>query len=94
MENKEEEMERKMLLYKLNTLEKKVIDFLNIKLKVNITGKEISLHLTNKNIGNFELMLLTGIISDKVKNLNLSHNNISIVKPLEGLNKIKIRSII
>ena len=89
MENIEEDKEAKILLKKLNDLEKKVIDFLNVKLKVNITGKEISLDLNNKNIGNFELMLLAGILYDNVENLNLSHNNISDIRPLKDLKKIK-----
>ena len=86
---KEEEKERTILLTKLNSLEKKVKDFLNFKLKVNITGNELSLDLNNKNIGNSELMLLTGVISDKVEDLNLNHNNISDVRPLKELNKLK-----
>ena len=86
---KEEEKERTILLTKLNSLEKKVKDFLNFKLKVNITGNELSLDLNNKNIGNSELMLLTGVISDKVEDLNLNHNNISDIRPLKELNKLK-----
>ena len=87
--NIEEDREAKILLNKLNDLEKKVIDFLNVKLRVNITGKEISLDLNDKKIGNFELMLLAGILNDKVENLNLSHNNISDIRPLKDLKKIK-----
>ena len=45
---KEEEKERTILLTKLNSLEKKVKDFLNFKLKVNITGNELSLDLNKK----------------------------------------------
>ena len=89
MENIEEDKEAKILLNKLNDLEKKVIDFLNVKLKVNITDKEISLDLNNKNICNFELMLLAGVLSDNVENLNLSHNNILDISPLRDSKKIK-----
>ena len=71
MENTETENENK-LLSKLNGLEQKVLDFLNIKLKVKITGKEINLELSNKNIGNNELMLLTCIEFDNLQNINLS----------------------
>jgi len=48
-----------LLLNKLDDLQKKVREFLNVKLKVNLTGKEIKLDLKNKNIDNIELNLLS-----------------------------------
>ena len=65
------------LLNKINALENKILEFLKVKLKVNLTGKEINLDLSNKNIGNIELNLLSSIKFDKLENFNLSHNNIS-----------------
>ena len=81
--------ENEILLNKLNSLEKKVLDYLNVKFKINITGKEINLDLNNKNIGNIDLMLLTSILSDNLEYINLSHNRISDIRPLKDLKKVK-----
>ena len=88
-ENEPEEKEIGILLNKLNFLKKHILDFLNIKLNVSITGKEKNLDLNNKNIGNFELMLIIEIISDNLESINLSHNNISDVRPLGYLKNLK-----
>ena len=81
--------ENEILLNKLNSLEKKVLDYLNVKFKINITGKEINIDLNNKNIGNIDLMLLTSILSDNLESINLSHNRISDIRPLKDLKKVK-----
>ena len=81
--------ENEILLNKLNSLEKKVLDYLNVKFKINITGKEINIDLNNKNIGNIDLMLLTSILSDNLEYINLSHNRISDIRPLKDLKKVK-----
>ena len=88
-ETEQEENEKDILLNKLNFIKKHILDFLNIKLNVNITGKEKNLDLNNKNIGNFELMLIVEIVSDDIEGINLSHNNISDVRPLTKLKNIK-----
>ena len=80
--------ENEILLNKLNSLEKKVLDYLNVKFKINITGKEINIDLNNKNIGNIDLMLLTSILSDNLEYINLSHNRISDIRPLKDLKKV------
>ena len=76
MEEDNNKIENK-LEKKLNIIEKKVLDYLKVKLKINITGKEISLNLSNKNIGNNELNLITSIPFDNLEKINLSHNSIS-----------------
>ena len=81
--------ENEILLNKLSSLEKKVLDYLNVKFKINITGKEINIDLNNKNIGNIDLMLLTSILSDNLEYINLSHNRISDIRPLKDLKKVK-----
>ena len=95
MEKKEndKDIKEKELLNKLSSLEKKIIDFLNIKLKVNITGKETNLELCNKKIGNCELMLLTGIQFDSLEYINLSNNQISDIHLLKDFNLKKLQSI-
>ena len=45
---KDIENNKALLLNKLNDLQKKVREFLNVKLKVNLTGKEIMLDLKEK----------------------------------------------
>jgi Leucine-rich repeat (LRR) protein len=81
--------ENEILLNKLNSLQKKILDYLNVKFKINITGKEINIDLNNKNIGNIDLMLLTSILSDNLEYINLSHNRISDIRPLKDLKKVK-----
>ena len=78
---------------KLNIIEKKVLDYLKVKLKINITGKEVSLNLSNKNIGNNELNLITSIPFDNLEEINLSHNRISDIYILKNFNLKKIKSI-
>ena len=81
------------ILNKLNNLENKILDFIKVKLKINITGKEIKLDLSNKNIGNIELNLLSGIQFDNLEDLNLSHNNITDINILKEFNLSKIKRL-
>ncbi len=78
---------------KLNIIEKKVLDYLKVKLEINITGKEVSLNLSNKNIGNNELNLITSIPFDNLEEINLSQNSISDIYILKNFNLKKIKSI-
>ena len=52
---------KKILITKVNNLENKIINFINIKLGVNITNKEIYLNLNDKNIGSIQLLPLKNI---------------------------------
>lgn len=81
--------ETAMLINKLNFLKKKILEFLNLKLRINITGKEIYLDLNNKNIGNLELMLIITVLPDNLEGIDLSHNNISDIRLLANLKNIK-----
>ena len=81
--------ETTMLINKLNALKKKILEFLNLKLNINITGKEIYLDLNNKNIGNLELMLIITVLPDNLEGIDLSHNNISDIRLLSNLKNIK-----
>jgi len=74
-----------LLLNKLNDLQKKVREFLNVKLKVNITGKEIKLDLKNKNIDNIELNLLSCLKFENLEEIDLSYNKISNIELLKDL---------
>ena len=88
----EEDLER-IMLNKIENLEKKILHFLNSKLNVSLTGKEIKIDLNNKNIGNIELQLLTGINFKNLEELNLSNNNISDIKLLKEFNLNKIKKL-
>ena len=90
IEDKENE---NIILNKINNLEKKILNFLNVKLSLELTGKEIKLDLNNKNIGNVELQLLTGINFENLEELNLSKNNISDIKLLKQFNLDKLKKI-
>jgi len=88
----EEDLER-IMLNKIENLEKKILHFLNSKLNVSLTGKEIKIDLNHKNIGNIELQLLTGINFKNLEELNLSNNNISDIKLLKEFNLNKIKKL-
>ena len=90
MKSKNEEKEN-IILSKLNSLEKNIINFLNVKLNVQLTGNEIKIDLNNKNINDMTLKLLTSIEFNNLKELDLSHNNISDVNLLKEfiVNKIQ-----
>ena len=55
------------ILNQIDKLEKKILCYLNAKLNVRLTGKEIKIELSNKNIRNEELILLSGIQFNKLE---------------------------
>ena len=74
-----------MLLTNLDNLEKVALHFLNLKLKVQLTGNEIIVDLSNKNVGNTEFNLLTEIRFKNAKQILLSKNEISDISNLAKL---------
>ena len=87
------EEDEKIVLSKLNDLEKKVLYFLNIKLKTHLTGNEIKIDLNHKNIGNVEINLLSGIEFKNLEELNLSHNNITNPDFIKDFNLKKLKKL-
>ena len=87
------EEDEKIILSKLNDLEKKVLYFLNIKLKTHLTGKEIKIDLNHRNIGNVEINLLSGIEFENLQELNLSHNNITSPDFIKDFNLKKLKKL-
>ena len=79
----------KILLNKINKLEKKILEYFNCILNVNLSGNEIKIDLNNKNIGNIELNLLTEVEFNNLEEINLSHNNISDIEPLKKFKNLK-----
>ena len=78
-------IEKKQLISKLRNLEKKVLDYLNVKLEVKLQGNEIVLNLNGKKVGNLELKLLSSIEFPKLKEIRLPNNKITDISPLKDL---------
>ena len=75
-----------ILLDKIELLEKKILDVLNPKFEINLTGEDININLSGKKFGNIDLDLLCSISFKKLKELDLSNNNLSNLKEIENLN--------
>ena len=73
------------IMEKLNTLEKKILEFFNQKLKITLNGKEKIINLNNKGIGNIELELLTRVKFENLEELYLNNNNIEKIDSLKDL---------
>jgi len=84
---------KERLLNRLDQFQKKILDFLNVKLDLKLKGNEIKLELNNKNIGNIELNLLSSINFSNLEELNLSHNNITNINCLNDFNFKKLKKI-
>ena len=68
---------------RLKLLEKKIKDFLTMKLKVDFDGTNIN--LSGKNIDNSDFNLLCCIPLENATEINLSHNKIQDLSPIEYL---------
>ena len=82
-----------LILNKINLLQKKILNFMNIILNINLKGSETKLDLSNKNIDDKTLILLTGIKLENLEELNLRRNNISNVKIIKNLNLKKMKKL-
>ena len=85
--------EENLILNKINLLQKKILNFMNITLNINLSGNETKLDLSYKNIDDKTLNLFTGLKLKNIEELNLSHNNISNVKILKNLNLKKLKKL-
>lgn len=83
--NHRNKINREALLSKVCNLEKIALYYLNVKFKMELTGNEVKIDLNGKNIGNFDFGLLSQIPFKNAESINLSHNEISDLKPLEKL---------
>ena len=81
------------LLAKINGLENKILKSLNIKLDVKIKKDDLVLNLEGKNIGNPEIILLSGIQFNNLKELVLKNNNITNFEPLKDLKAKNLQKI-
>ena len=77
------------ILSTLKDLQKKILNIVNAKLSINLTGDEMKLELNNKNIDNLALNLLTDIDFKYLKEIDLSSNLISDISPIKKLRNLK-----
>ena len=75
---------REQLIAKLDDLESLARHYLNVKLKIELTGNEISINLNNKNITNIDFQLLSEIKFKNAKIMSLNNNIISDITPLKN----------
>lgn len=87
------EQKNKMALTKLELLEDKFLNELNIELGLKLKGNEISLYLSEKNIGDHEFKLISKINFKNLEEINLSHNKIKDIDSMKKSNFPKLKKI-
>ena len=78
---------------KLSNLKEKILEKFNVKFKVNITGDEMKINLSGMQICDIDLKNLCSVTFSNLKDLNLSHNNISDIGPLNDMNTTNLNKI-
>jgi hypothetical protein len=84
---------REQLIAKLDDLERLARHYLNVKLKIELTGNELSINLNNKNITNIDLQILSEIYFKNVESMHLNHNNISDIAPLKNFKSPNLKLV-
>ena len=79
-----------ILMNKILLLEKKFINTLNSRLKINLTGSETKLRINGKRLENLDLALLFAIYSTELEELDLSGNNIKSIEEIKYWNAPKL----
>ena len=87
--NENNMLNEEILLNKINSLENKILNYLNIKLDLQLNGNEIKINLNNKNVGNIELNLLNSVEFKYLEEINLRNNNISSIDFLKDFKNLK-----
>ena len=91
--NKHYKLNRDQLIAKLDDLERLARHYLNVKLKIELTGNELSINLNNKNITNIDLQILSEIYFKNVESMHLNHNNISDITPLKNFKSPNLKLV-
>ena len=86
--------DRELLLSKIKDLERIILDELNSKLEVNLTGKELEINLNGKKVENLDLELLCAIHYNNLETMDLSNNNISNLEKIINLNSPNLKTLI
>ena len=76
---------------KLDQLEKKLLEYLNIKFKVDFTGKKINLN--GKDLKDEDFKLLSHLELHNAEEIDLSHNKISDTSPLKNFKSPNLKKI-
>ena len=79
---------------KIQNLEKKILNKLNVEYKVNLTGEELKIDLNGKNVDNIGLELLCSIPYKNVEEIDLGNNNISNIEAVKNLNSPNLKILI
>jgi hypothetical protein len=91
--NKQYKLNRDQLIAKLDDLERLARHYLNVKLKIELTGNELSINLNNKNITNIDLQILSEIYFKNVESMHLNHNNISDITPFKNFKSPNLKLV-
>jgi hypothetical protein len=91
--NKQYKLNRDQLIAKLDDLERLARHYLNVKLKIELTGNELSINLNNKNITNIDLQILSEIYFKNVESMHLNHNNISDITPVKNFKSPNLKLV-
>ena len=78
---------------RIQKIEKMILDMINNKLGINLSGNETNIDLSNKSIGDTEFKLFTSITFKNLEQLNLQNNNINIIDSLSIFNAPKLKMI-
>jgi surface protein len=81
------------IIAKLNNIQQRILNYVNVKLNVTINGNETHLYLQNKNIDDSLLGLLTLIKFENLQELDLSHNGIKNPAILQSLDAKNLRKL-
>jgi hypothetical protein len=86
-------LNRELLIAKLDDLERLARHYLNVKLKIELTGNELSINLNNKNLTNIDFQILSEINFKKAESMHLNHNNISDITSLKNLKSPNLKFV-
>lgn len=89
-----QEEKDKKALKKLDLLEDKFLNELNIRLGLKLKGDEISLYLVDKKLGEQELQLICKVNFKNLEEINLSHNNIIDIESMKNIKSPNLKKLI
>ena len=86
--------EREILLNKIKNLERIILNELNSKFELKLTGEELEINLNGKNVGNLDLKLLCSIYYKNLQKIDLSNNNITNLEEIKYLDSPNLKELI
>ena len=73
-------------------LENKILNYLNVKLDLQLEKNVIKININNKNVSNIELHLLGGVEFQNLEEINIRNTNISNIDFLNDFNLKKVKN--